>query len=77
MGIDGNEIADQLTRQGSSHALTGPERALGVSAKFARVVIRDWVSTKHEECWQYLCGQRWARAFLKKSLQKKVGNCSI
>jgi hypothetical protein len=28
MGIAGNEIADQLARQGSSHPLTGPEPAL-------------------------------------------------
>jgi hypothetical protein len=35
MGIDGNEIADQSARQGSSHPLTGPELALGISAKVA------------------------------------------
>jgi hypothetical protein len=36
MGIDGNEIADQLARQGFSHSLIGPEPALGISAKVAR-----------------------------------------
>jgi ribonuclease HI len=36
IGIDGNEIADQLARQCSSHPLTGPEPALGISAKVAR-----------------------------------------
>jgi hypothetical protein len=36
MGIDGNEIADQLARQGSSHPLIGPEPALGIFAKVAR-----------------------------------------
>jgi hypothetical protein len=39
MGIDGNEIADQLARQGSSHPLIRPEPALGISAKVAREVI--------------------------------------
>jgi hypothetical protein len=29
MGIDGNKMADQLARQGSSCPLTGPEPALG------------------------------------------------
>jgi ribonuclease HI len=58
MGIDGNEIADQLARQGSSHPLTGPEPALGISAKVARGVIRDWTSRKHEEHWQSIHGQR-------------------
>jgi hypothetical protein len=49
MGIDGNEIADQLARQGSSHPLTRHEPALGISEKVARVVIRDWMSRKHED----------------------------
>jgi hypothetical protein len=40
MGNDGNEIADQLARQGSSHPLIGTKPALGISAKVARGVIR-------------------------------------
>jgi hypothetical protein len=40
MRIDGNEIADQLARQGSSLPLIGPKPALGLSAKVARGVIR-------------------------------------
>lgn len=35
-GFDGNEIADHLARQGSSHLLTGSEPALGISAQVAR-----------------------------------------
>jgi hypothetical protein len=42
MGIDGNEIADELDRHGSSHPLTMPEPALGISVKVAREVIRVW-----------------------------------
>jgi hypothetical protein len=57
--IDGNEIADELTRQGSSHSLIGP--ALDISAK----VARDWTSRKCEEHRQSICGQRQAKAFLK------------
>ena len=41
MGIDGNEIADQSTREGSSHPLTGPEPALGISTKIARGVYKQ------------------------------------
>jgi hypothetical protein len=66
MGIDGNEIADQLARQGSSHPLKGPEPAFGTSAKVAREVIRDWTSRKHKEHWQSIHGQRQAKGFLKK-----------
>jgi ribonuclease HI len=47
MGIDGNEKADQLARQGSSCPFIRPEPALGISAKIAREVIRGWTNTKH------------------------------
>jgi ribonuclease HI len=32
IGIDGNEIADELARQDSSNPLTGPEPVLSMSA---------------------------------------------
>ena len=40
-GIDGNEKANQLARIGCSHTLKGPELAIGISTKVARVVIKD------------------------------------
>jgi len=46
-----------VATEGSSHPLTGPEHALGISAKFARQEIRDWTSMKHEKHWQSICGQ--------------------
>ena len=50
MRIDGNEIADKLARQGSSLPLIGPKpAALGLSAKFARGVIRSWARWKLEQ----------------------------
>jgi ribonuclease HI len=64
MGIDGNEVADQLARQGSSQPLIGPQPTLGVSAKVARGVSRDWTSGKHEEHWQSIRGQSQAKGFL-------------
>jgi hypothetical protein len=36
MEIDGNKIADQLVRAGSSHPLMGPGPTLSTSAKVAR-----------------------------------------
>jgi len=68
MGIDGNEITDQLARQDSSHLLIGPEPALGVTAKVARVVIRGWKSRKHEEYQQSICGQWQDKGLLKRTL---------
>jgi len=49
MGIDWNEIADQLARQGSPLLLIRPEPALGMSAKTARGMIRGWMIRKHKE----------------------------
>jgi len=56
LGIDGNEIVDQLPREGSSHPITGPEPLLGISAKVAMEVIRNQRSGKHKEHWQSICG---------------------
>jgi len=39
MGIDWNEIPDQLARQGFPLLLTGPEPAMGMSTKTARGLI--------------------------------------
>jgi len=41
MGINGNEMAEELARQGPSHPLTAPEPAIGISEKVSRGVIRD------------------------------------
>ena len=49
MGMDGNDIVDELARQGSSHPLIGCVPALSISAQAARGVIREWTDRKHEE----------------------------
>jgi hypothetical protein len=46
MGIDWNEIADQLARQGFPFLLTGPKLALGMSTMTARGVITGWMIRK-------------------------------
>jgi ribonuclease HI len=58
MGIDGNEITDQLVRQDFSHPLPGPEPALDISAKVTVELIRGWTSKKHKEYQQSICGQK-------------------
>jgi len=57
IGIDGNEMADELARQGSSHPLIGPKTVLGISAKVARDVIMDWTCRRCEKHWQSIHGQ--------------------
>jgi hypothetical protein len=73
MVIDGNEMADQLARQGSSHPFIGPEPALGISAKIAWEVIRRWTNRKHIKYWQSIHGQRQAKGFLKRPSAKRAG----
>jgi len=51
MGIDGIEMADQLTNQGSSCPPIEPEPALGISARVAREVFRGWANSRHEDYW--------------------------
>jgi len=47
MGNNGNEIAVATT--GSSGPLTRLQPALGIPAKVATGVIKDWASRKHKE----------------------------
>jgi len=47
-----------ISRQSSSHPLTGPAPALGISAKVAKGVIRGWTSRKHEEYCQSIYGKQ-------------------
>jgi hypothetical protein len=51
MGLDGNEIADQLGKHSSSHPLTMPEPVPGMSVKVVREVIRGWM---RRETWGVL-----------------------
>jgi hypothetical protein len=44
MGVDENEIAGQLTWQGSSYLLTGPKPAFCTSAAVDGGGIRGWMS---------------------------------
>jgi hypothetical protein len=73
MGMDGNEVADQLVVQGSLCPFIGPKSALGISAKITREVIRGWTNRKHAEYWQSVRGQRQAKGFLKRPSAKRAG----
>jgi hypothetical protein len=42
MGTETNEIADQFASEDYSHPITVPQPILGISARVARGVIRDW-----------------------------------
>ena len=71
-GIDGNEIADHLARQGSSLPLTEPETALGISIMVARGVTRNWMSRENKGQLQSIRRQRQAKGFLKRPSAKRA-----
>jgi hypothetical protein len=76
IGFDGNEIADYLARQGSSHPLTEPEIAFGISIMVARGLTRSWVSRENKgNCSPFVDKGR-LRVFLKDPLLNKLGNYS-
>uniref|UniRef100_T1HDR1 RNase H domain-containing protein n=1 Tax=Rhodnius prolixus TaxID=13249 RepID=T1HDR1_RHOPR len=43
VGIKGNEIADQLARNGASTPFIGPETVLGITKGAVREDLRDWI----------------------------------
>jgi hypothetical protein len=55
-GIHGNEITDQLTREGCAHHFVGPKSALGVSRQSIRRKIQCWLDRQHLMRWQGLVG---------------------
>jgi len=58
IGIDGNEIADHLARQGSSLPLTEPQPALGISIMVAGGMTRSWMSRENKRQVQPVRRQR-------------------
>ena len=49
-GVQGNEIANELTRGGSALKFVGPEPALGISKQDIRR-IRCWLVNQHWIWW--------------------------
>ena len=64
-GVRGNEIADELARDGSTLKFVGPEPALGVSRQDIRRRIRRWLVNQHWVWWRVLGDtQRLARELI-------------
>jgi hypothetical protein len=55
-GIRGNEIADDLAREGSAHHFVGSEPAVGVSRQCIRRKIQCWMNRQHLVGWRGLVG---------------------
>ena len=46
-GVRGNEIIDELARDGSAVKFVGPQAALGVSRQDTQKKIRRWLVNQH------------------------------
>ena len=52
-GVQGNEVADRITRDGSVQRFVGPESSLGVSRQNMRRKMKRWMENQHLALW---CG---------------------
>jgi ribonuclease HI len=50
-GVRGNEIADELAKEGTVQQFVGPEPALGVSRNITRRKIKPWIDSLHMAMW--------------------------
>jgi hypothetical protein len=63
--ISGNEIANELAREGSVHYFVGPQLDLGVSRQSIKKKIQCWLDKQHMTLWQGLVGtQRHAQGLI-------------
>ena len=67
-GIQGNEKADELARQGSSYL--GPEPVLGIPKCMARSALKLWIREKHNVHCRNRQGHRHSKAFIQESCSK-------
>ena len=64
VGIQGNENADRLAREGSSTAFVGPEPALGISPRVVRTALRDWAYQGLRAYWDAYPHARQSKEFI-------------
>jgi hypothetical protein len=63
--VTGNEITDELARDGSAQRFVVPEPVLGVSRQNIRRKIKRWIENKHLALWRGPCStQREARELI-------------
>ncbi len=69
--ILGNEIADELPREGSTTDLVGPEPALPLTRSLVKSIICDEAYQKHIQYWKNL--PKHSKFFLKEPLTRAAG----
>jgi ribonuclease HI len=68
-GIEGNEKADQLAKEGAVRPFYGPEPVCGISRATARDAAKKWAREEHQKQWQLIPGQRHSKRLIKNSSQ--------
>jgi len=73
VGIDANEITDQVAREGFSHPPIGTEPTLGISVN----INRNWTAENMRSTGSPNFDKGRLRAFLKNCMLKELENCSV
>ncbi|KAG5895507.1 hypothetical protein JTB14_009218 [Gonioctena quinquepunctata] len=55
-GLEGNEAADFLAKEGAAKDSIGPEPVLGISSSFAKLSLNTWTARKVSDFWHNLPG---------------------
>lgn len=66
--ILGNEEADTLARNGSSHEFIGPIPFLPLSKNWAKSAIHSWTERSHKSYWQSLSSCKHTKLLIKEAL---------
>ena len=71
-GIEGNEIADKLAKQGAQSSFIGPEPFCGLSNGVLRKRFKEWEDKEKSLYWRNTTGQKQAKKFITHSEYKLV-----
>lgn len=63
-GVEGNERADALAREGSAVPLTGPEPGVGVTKSAVKGAIAKWTLQQQTRHWAEIPGQRHSKLMM-------------
>jgi len=62
-GIQGNEIADELARQGAEKEFIGPEPKFGISMTTRKRIVKVWLRKEHIKAWTNYEGAKHTKIF--------------